>query len=55
MEFYLLCDQGQQGGVLNPTKNDQFQVFLAVGVLFPKLLGMITFNVPIPDKVKKIS
>ena len=37
MKFYLLCDQGQQCGVLNPTKNDQFQVFLAVGFLFPKL------------------
>ena len=41
MKFYLLCDQGQQGGVLNPTKYDQFQVFLAVVIFFPKLLGML--------------
>ena len=26
----LLCDRGQQGGLLKPTKHDHFQVFLAV-------------------------
>ena len=37
----LLCDQGQQGGVLKPTKNDHFQVLLAVWVLFRKFLGRL--------------
>ena len=41
MDFNLLWDRGQQGGVLNPPKNDQFQVFLAVWVLFPKFLGRL--------------
>ena len=31
--FNFLCDRGQQGGVL--TKNDHFQVFLAVWVFGP--------------------
>ena len=33
MDFNLLCDRGQQGGVLKPTKN-HFQVFLAVILRF---------------------
>ena len=41
MDFNLLCDRGQQGGVLNPTKNDQSQVFLAVWVIFPKFFGQV--------------
>ena len=39
MNFNLLCDRGQQGGVLKPIKNDHFQVFLVVWVLFLMLLG----------------
>ena len=42
MDFNLLCDQGQQSRVLNPTKNDQFQVFLAVWFLFPKFLDRLS-------------
>ena len=30
IDLNFLCDQGQEGGVLNPTKNDHFQVFLAI-------------------------
>ena len=41
INFNLLCDRDQQGGVLSPTKNDQFQVFLAVWVFFPKFLGRL--------------
>ena len=41
MDFNLLYDRGQQSLVLNPTKNDQFQVFLAVGVLSPKFLDRL--------------
>ena len=36
--FNLLCDRGQQRGVLKLMKNDHFLVFLAVLVLFPKFL-----------------
>ena len=41
MGFDLLCDRGQQGGVFKPTKNDHFQIFLAVWVLFPKFFGRL--------------
>ena len=34
----MLCDGGRQGGVLKPTKNNHFQVFLAVWVFFLKFL-----------------
>ena len=34
IDFNLHYDQGQQEGVLKPTKNDHFQVFLVVWVLF---------------------
>ena len=33
MNFNLLCDQGQQGGVFKVMKNDHFLVFLAVLVM----------------------
>ena len=39
--FHLLFDRCQQGGVLKRTKNDHFQVFLTVWVLFPKFLGRL--------------
>ena len=39
MVFNLLCDLGQQGGVLKLMKNDLFYVFLDVWTLFPKVLG----------------
>ena len=29
VDFNLLCDWGQQGGMLRPVKNDDFKVFLA--------------------------
>ena len=41
MDFSLLGDQGQQGGVLKPTKNDRFQVFLAIWVFFLNILGRL--------------
>ena len=40
MDYILICDQCQQGGVLKPTENDHFQIFLAVWVLIPKFLGV---------------
>ena len=39
MNFNLLCDQGQQEGVLKLMKNDLVLVFLAVCVIFSKFLG----------------
>ena len=48
VDFNLLCDRGQQGRVLKPRKNDHFQVFFAVWVLFLKFLcrcrGRIYWN-----------
>ena len=41
IDFNFLCDQGQQGGVLKPTKNDHFQVLSAVWVLSLKFLGRL--------------
>lgn len=41
MAFILLCDRGQQGGVLKATKTDHFKVFLAVGFFFLKFLGKL--------------
>ena len=41
LAFNLFCDRGQQGGVLKPTKNDHFLVFLVVWVLFHKFLGRL--------------
>ena len=49
MNFNLLSDRGEQGGVLNPTKNDHlfylkiinYQVFLAVWVFFLTFLGTL--------------
>ena len=37
----LLCDLGQQAGVLKLVKKAQFLVFLAVWVLFPKFLARL--------------
>ena len=45
MGFNLLCDRGQQGGLLKPRKNDHFQVFLAVCVRFLKFLGRLTSEI----------
>ena len=39
--FILLCDRGRQGSVLKRTKNDHFQVFLAVWVFFLRFLGRL--------------
>ena len=39
MDFNLLRDQSQQGGVLNPTKNDQFQVFFRRFGPLPQVFG----------------
>ena len=39
--FILLCDRGRQGSVLKRTKNDNFQVFLAVWVFFLRFLGRL--------------
>ena len=41
MDFRLLCDQGQQKGVLKPTKNGYFPVLLAVEVLFLKFFSRL--------------
>ena len=30
IDFDLICNRGQQGKVLKPTKNDHFQLFLVV-------------------------
>ena len=38
MDFNLLCDRGQQGGVLKLTKNGHFQLLSAVWILFLKFL-----------------
>ena len=45
INFNLLCDRGQQGGVPKPTENDHFQVFLAVWVLFLKRLSRLRSGV----------
>ena len=39
--FLLLCDLGQQAGVLKLLKKAQFLVFLSVSVLFPKFLARL--------------
>ena len=41
IDFSLLCDRGQQGGLLKPTKNDYFHVFLAFWVLFLKFVSRL--------------
>ena len=41
MDFNLLCDRGRRGGVLSPTKNIQFEVFLEVWTLFPDFFGRL--------------
>ena len=41
MNINLLFDRGQQSGVLKPTKNGYFQVFLGVCFFYPKFLGML--------------
>ena len=41
MNFNLLCDQGQLGGVLKPTKNDHFRVVLVVWILFLRFLAKL--------------
>ena len=42
--FNLLCDRVQQEGVLKHMKNGHFLVFLAVWVLFTKILGRLRSN-----------
>ena len=37
--FILFYERSWQGGVLKVMKNDDFLVFLAVSVVFPKNLG----------------
>ena len=44
MGFSLLSDHGQQRRVLNPTINDQYQVFLAIWFLFPEFLGRLSLT-----------
>ena len=39
--FSLICNRGQQERVLKPTKNDHFQLFLVVWVLFLRILGRL--------------
>ena len=34
IDFDLLCERGEQGGMLKTKKKDQFQVFSVVRVLF---------------------
>ena len=41
VDFNLISDGGQQSGVLKPTKNEHFQIFLAVRVSFLKFLGRL--------------
>ena len=41
MDFNLFSDRVQQPGVLKPTKNDHFQIFLTVWVLFLKFSGRL--------------
>lgn len=41
MDFNLFSDRVQQPGVLRPTKNDHFQIFLAVWILFLKFWGRL--------------
>ena len=42
--FILFYERSWQGGVLKVMKNDYFLVFLAVWVLFSKLLGRLKNN-----------
>ena len=39
--FHLIWDRGRQGIVLKLIKNDYFNVFFAVWVLFPKFLSSL--------------
>ena len=41
INFDLLCDRGQQGGVFKVMKNNHFLVFLGVWVFFHNFLGIL--------------
>ena len=41
VNFHLLRDRGQQGGVLKLMKNDHFLVLLAVWFIYPRFLGRL--------------
>ena len=45
MDFNLLRDWGQQGGVLKLQKNDHFQVLLTVWILFLKFLHSLRSDI----------
>ena len=49
VDFNLISDGGQQGGVLKPTKNDHFQIFLTVWVSFLKFLGRLRSGIFLPQ------
>ena len=43
--FKLLFDRGQHVGVLKPTTNNHFQVFLTVWVIFLKFVSCLTSGI----------